>query len=110
MPDWNALLRERLDLSRLAPRQQDEVIAELAAHLEDLYAEYRSQGLSESAAIEHAQSELSSTLARNIQRAKHEEKTMNTRTKQLWLPGLVNLSVAMLILMFDVRKDLGPWM
>ena len=35
---------------------------------------------------------------------------MNPRTKQIWLPGLVNLSVAMLILMFEVHRDLEPWM
>ncbi len=95
MPDWNALVRKRLDLSGFSAQQQTEIVAEPAAHLEDLFVEYRSQGLSEAAAIERAQSELSArNLARNIHRATREKGSMNSRTKQLLLPGLIGMIVS----------------
>ena len=34
---------------------------------------------------------------------------MNQRTRQLWLPGLINLSIAMFVLMFEVHKNFHPW-
>ena len=95
MPDWNALVRKRLDLSGFSAQQQTEIVAELAAHLEDLFVEYRNQGLSEAAAIERAQAELSAkNLAKNIHRAKREKGSMNSRTKQLLLPGLIGMTVS----------------
>jgi len=36
MPDWNALVEQRLAGLALEPEQRAEVIAEVAAHLEDL--------------------------------------------------------------------------
>lgn len=54
MPEWNALVRERLHLAGLSPQQQQETIAELEAHLDDLYAECCTQGLSESEAVTRA--------------------------------------------------------
>lgn len=94
-PDWKAIVCEYLDLSRFSPEQQNEIVAELAAHLEDLYAENLRQGFSAADAIEHARHELSEkNLSKNIHRMKCKEGTMNTRTKQLLLPGLASITVA----------------
>ncbi len=109
MGNWNKIVRERLHLAGLFPAQQDEIITEIASHLDDLCAQYRERGLSESEATERAIHEVTDWrgLAENIERSKQEEP-MNRRTKQLWLPGLINLTAAMLVLLFEVRLDFHP--
>jgi len=99
MPDWNALIREWLNLTELSPAQQDETIAELASHLDGLCEKYRKQGLSEAEAVTRAIYEVPDWrgLAKTIQRAKLEEETMNDRTKRLWLPGLVSTASALVL-------------
>ena len=96
MHDWATLVRERLGRLDLAPEQKKEIVAELAAHLDDCYEEQRGQGLSETKAMQHALDEVCGwrKLARKIQRAKREEEIMNYRTKSIWLPGLVSLTAA----------------
>jgi len=104
MRDWNALVRERLKFADLSQEQQDETFAELASHLDDLCEEYRTQGLNESEAVTRAIHEVTNwrDLAKTIQRAKREEgsmtdRTMNARTKRLWLPGLVSVVIALVL-------------
>lgn len=115
MRDWNALVREHLKLADLSPGQQDETIAELASHLGDLCEEYRAQGLNESEAVRRALEEVTDWrhLAGTIQRAKRKEgsmtdRTMNDRTKHLWLPGLVSFSAAMILLAILIQISLQP--
>lgn len=98
--DWNKLVRERLQPLNLPPKEAQEVVAELAAHLEDLYEEQIQKGRSPSEARERVEQEVVRwrPLARNIQRSKLKEEVMNARTKQLWLPSLVSLTAAMLSL------------
>ena len=114
MPDWNALVRERLNLAELSQAQQDEVTAELASHLDELCKKYRTQGLSESEAVMRAIHEVTDWhgLAKTIQRAKLEEGTMNQRIKRLWLPGLVSTAIALvlpiLLLMTLTRIGVEP--
>ena len=111
MPDWSALVRAHLKLTSLSEETEREIIAELAAHLNDLQREYRAQGLGDSQAAERALSEVTDwrAFAQSIQRAKCAEEPMNSRTKQLWLPGLINLTTAMLVLLFEVHQNLNPW-
>jgi hypothetical protein len=119
MPDWNALVRERL--GAVAPssvkKEDEEFIAELAAHLEDLYEQLRGQGMCESDAIDQALGDVGNWrgLAGRIRRARGEEETMNSRTKTLWLPGLIGLTASMVWLMILQRATLkpslpGPWL
>ncbi|MGC2791569.1 MAG: hypothetical protein WA899_06085, partial [Candidatus Sulfotelmatobacter sp.] len=77
MPDnvtnrWIALVREHLHPLRLPANDQEEVVAELAAHLEDLYEEKLGQGISEPEAAEGVVHEVVRwrSLATRIQRAK----------------------------------------
>jgi hypothetical protein len=37
MPDWNRLISERMGVLALSGEVRDEVVAELATHLEELY-------------------------------------------------------------------------
>jgi hypothetical protein len=111
MPDWNALVRERLKLAEFSPAQQDEIAAELASHLDDLYGECRKQGLSESEAVARTLQEVPDWqgLAKTIHRAKGEEGIMNDRTKRLWLPGLISIVAALVLplLLFTILTHVG---
>src|SRR5271170_1688676 len=96
MPDWNEVVRERLLPLDLPSEKTREVVAELTAHLEDFYEEQIRNGIGESEAQQRTLNEVARwrLLAKNIQRVKREEGTMNARTKQLWLPGIVSLTTA----------------
>jgi hypothetical protein len=98
MTDWKALIRTNLDLSRLTPSQQTETITELADHLEDLYQHYRAQGLDDAKAAALAIDQMSAgwRIAKEIQKAKGEAGSMNIRTRQVWMPTLTTMSIAIL--------------
>ena len=100
MPDWTTLVREHLHPLNLPAKEAQEVIAELATHLEDLYEAQLERGTTEAKAFEKVMQEVSplADLAEKIRRAKIQEEIMNSRTKQFWLPGLVSLASAMTLL------------
>ncbi len=113
MPDWNALVRERLNLSELSPAQQEEIIAELSSHLDDLYREFREQGKSESEAAAQALGDVPNWrgLAKSIRRGKREEGMINDRTKHLWLPGLASVTATLVLthlLLFRILPFIVP--
>lgn len=110
MPDWNLLISERIGTLALSRQVRDEVVAELATHLEELYQACRAPGANESQAIETALSQAADwqTLGREISDAKNEEDGMNDRSKQFWLPGLVTLTASMVWLMMLERWDWRP--
>jgi hypothetical protein len=110
MPDWNALVRDRLRPLDLPAKERQEVVVELAAHLEDLYEEQMRKGLSEPEAHEKVTSEIVrwQELAKDIQRAKLKEGIMNARTKQVWLPGLASLTTSMVFLMILIQISMQP--
>jgi hypothetical protein len=110
MPEWKALVRERMGSVGLSASQEEAIIAELACHLADVYEEARTQGLCKSEAIERSLAQVAdwNTLSRKIRRAKQEEGMMNQRTKTLWLPGLISLTAAMVFLMIFELLSLQP--
>jgi hypothetical protein len=88
MPDWKKLVRERLATLNLPPSTKKEVIAELAAHLEEIHEKVRQTCVTDAVAVELTLQEIDdwSVLARNIRRAKSEGESMNCRTKSLLWP------------------------
>ena len=110
MPDWRNLVRERLDPRKLRADDREEIIAELAAHLEETYSAAFSQGLNEEAATERALQEVKdwTVLSEKISHAKEESPSMNTRTKSLWLPAMATLLGANLFLMGLQRTAFQP--
>jgi cation transport ATPase len=104
------MVRERLGSLSLGTAQQEEIVNELAGHLEDLYQEHRAQGICKSVAMERSLEQVSdwNRLAETIQRAKREEKMMNNRTRTLWVPGLVSLTAAMACLTISTLAGLQP--
>ena len=114
MPDWNNLIRERLGRMNLPQPVQDEVVAELSAHLQDIYEEKIAAGAAESSAMEFAFMQViqGRPLAKEIERAKNKEGIMNDRSKQFWLPALLSLAASMIWLMvieLTAEKLHMPW-
>jgi hypothetical protein len=72
MPDWEKLVSERLGTTGLMPKERADVVAELAAHVEDLYEEKFAKDLSEQEAIKRAFGLVPNwcELSRKISRAK----------------------------------------
>lgn len=91
MPDFERELQQRLGRLRLSPHAEEEVISELAEHLEDAYNSHLATGIISEEAEMRALREIPDgrKLARKIQHAKRGEENMNNRTKQFWLPALV---------------------
>lgn len=99
MRDWQSLVRERMSALNLSPEAKEEVISELAAHLEDDYRNEIARGIGEADASEHVLSNVRwNVLAREIRRATREEESMNNRNRALWLPATINLVVAAILL------------
>ncbi len=107
MPDWQKHVRARLGALGLDPACEQEIIAELAGHLEDRCEEYRWKGAAEDEAAGQAIAEVSSwaKLGRRIRRAK-QEGNMKERLRNLWLPGFAISLLTMGLLTFLNR--VGP--
>jgi hypothetical protein len=105
MPEWNSIVCSNLKHLDLRLSEREEIVAELASHLEDRYGQFLEQGWSESEAFRLTFEEATpwQELAKNINRAKRKEDGMNTRTKTLWLPGLAAFASASILLMFLQR-------
>ncbi|HEV2488337.1 MAG TPA: hypothetical protein VGT03_00895 [Candidatus Acidoferrales bacterium] len=110
MPDFEQALKARLGPLELAPQVADEVFAELAEHLEDLYKSHLAAGIVSEEAELRALREIpdGAELARKIHRAKRGEETMNNRTKQIWMPGLVTSGLATCLLAIFENLGMKP--
>jgi hypothetical protein len=108
MPDWEALVSERLRGISLDAGELREVIAELAGHLEETFEQLRRQGLPEEAAAARALSQVENwpSLRRRIQLARSKGDAMTNRVKQLWVPGFLTLALSMVLLM--AIQFIGP--
>jgi hypothetical protein len=103
MPDWKKLVRDQMPLREMAQRTREEVISEIAAHLEDA---------SEDSSLLDSFGERTSpeflnvhwkNLGRAIECAKRKEEIMNDRSRSLWLPAFINIVVAAtLLIIFDI--------
>jgi len=108
VPDWETLIGQKLAGLSLEAGERREVIAELAAHLEETFEELRQQGLPEEAAVARTLMLVSDwkKLCRRIQIARSTEIMMTNRVRQLWLPGFLTLLLSMVLLM--VIQLTGP--
>jgi hypothetical protein len=117
MADWQRLARQRLTPLALDSAREDEIVAELAGHLEDLYADLVRQGTPEEEAVQSALSAAADwdELRREIQRAGNEEIIMNYRVKTIWLPGACTIALSGIVLRLlqipsaPVPRVLWPW-
>jgi hypothetical protein len=108
MRDWEKLVRLQLAGLALEPEEKDEVITELAAHLDETCEELCRQGLTEEEATWRALSQVKNwpDLRRRIQIARTKEKIMTNRVTQLWFPGLLTFALSMSFL--AVIQKFGP--
>src|SRR5215472_7464390 len=99
MPDWQEFVRRRLAGLALDAAEKDELHAELAGHLQELYESLRRQGVPEQRALSQTWARVGDwdKLQQQIQLARKKENTMTHRTRRLWLPSLVTLLVAMIM-------------
>jgi len=117
MPDWRVIARKKLGPLGLDAKRQEEIVLELAGHLEDLYSDALSQGRSHAEALHSAFDAASdwNELRREIQLAANEEVCMNHRVKTLWLPGACTIALSGMVLRLlqnpsaPVPHVLGPW-
>jgi len=95
MPDWEKLVRDRLSDMRLELQDENDVIVELADHLEEIFESLCRGGMSEHEATRRALARVADwkSLNRNIYLARHQEEIMEPRVRQFWAPGLLGFSL-----------------
>jgi hypothetical protein len=91
MLDWQKLVRQRLSGLALDGAENEEVHAELAAHLEESYEALLRDGVAEPEAMQRALLLASDwkELQRRIYDARSRKDIMTNRVRQLWLPGFL---------------------
>src|SRR5688572_24109116 len=74
MPDWKSEIRQRLGTLNLPPLREASIVEEVAAYLDDCYAEFLANGASPEDAHQRTFEQLGSNevLARELQRAARE--------------------------------------
>src|SRR5581483_5815327 len=95
MLDWKSLVQQQMRNMRVDPLIREEIIAELAGHLEETYENFCQQGLSKREAVQRSLEGIPwRQLSRKIQAAKCKEAFMNERTRQFWIPALASLTIS----------------
>ncbi len=96
MPDWIEVVKERLGPLGLDPRREQEIIAEVASHLEELCDDFRRRGWSEEESVRQAIAAVLNwaEIRQRIRFTEEGEGTMNQRIRSLWLPGLCAAAIA----------------
>ncbi len=81
MLDWREIVRDKLTPLRVGEKRQEDIVAELAGHLDELYEDLVRQGRSEVEAVRFASSSVADwdELRREIQLAANEGGIMNHR-------------------------------
>jgi hypothetical protein len=110
MPDWENLVSRRLAQLALDERERQEVVAELAGHLEEIYEAFRQKGASDDDAIRCALLQVDNwnTLQQEIYVARTKENIMNARTSRLWVPSFVTLAASVITLVGFAFLGLKP--
>jgi len=101
MHDWQKVIRERLAGTAMSRRGREHLVAELSNHLEDLHAELLVSGVAEPEASAKCLQQLNDVqqIAVVVIKSRIWEDAMNQRSRTLWLPGLVTLTLASVLLM-----------
>lgn len=98
MPDWKSEVSRKLGGTEFSASERDDVSSELAGYLDDLSDESHASGDNKSAAMETAAAELheDKRLGAHLYRAR-QERNMNDRTKQLWLPLVATFCASFIV-------------
>jgi hypothetical protein len=105
MPDWQRLVADRLAHTDLLPEVQREVVAEIAAHLEERYAELLRAGSSDPEQQTLQQVSDWRALCRNIRRSKEEPMSV---VRKIVMPGVAAVIAAVAALKVFVYLLIVP--
>jgi hypothetical protein len=110
MLDWQKLVREQLVGLNLGHQEQDEVVAELADHLQEAFESLCREGMSEQGATRRALAQAAdwNALRRKIYLARNKEDIIKPRVTRFWLPGLLGFALAMILEVASYRFDSHP--
>jgi hypothetical protein len=108
MPNSRERIKARLGKLELSPRREEEILRELAEHLEDQVTALEARGVARGEAEREAFNTVSdwSELRKEILLAETEETTMNYRAKVFWLPALCALTLSYGLL--AIMQFIGP--
>lgn len=108
--NWKDLVRRRLSSQHDHRSAGEEIVTELAAHLEDVYDAAQARGLDARSSLELTLQEIQDwhVLLADIRRAKSQEDSMNLRTRSLWLPALASLFASSLFLLALTEISMQP--
>jgi hypothetical protein len=109
MPNWKELVRQRLSGLPLDDAEKDEIHAELAAHLEESYEVFCTEGLPQREAVQRTLGQVADwqDLQRKILIARREQP-MQKRMHQLWIPGFLTLMLSMIFLITLQKLGFQP--
>jgi hypothetical protein len=95
MPDWEPILRKRLDPLGLDAERESEILRELADHLDDAFQQALERGLAPEQAEAWALASEEDWLAlrRNVRSAVRGGNTMASWKESFWMPGLVSVAL-----------------
>jgi hypothetical protein len=114
--DWSKIVSQRMQSPDSPHKVGEDVIAELAAHLEEAYEHAKSRGMTETAALEATMQEVAlqevndwRVLAQDITRTQSMEVDMNDRIKRLWLlVAAAWLGASLLVMVLQPTDRLYP--
>jgi hypothetical protein len=109
MPNWQDLVRQRLSGLALDAAEKDEILAELAAHLEESYEVFCKEGLPQREAVQRTLVQVADwqDLQRKILIARREQP-MQKRVHQLWIPGFLTLTLSTIFLITLQKLGFQP--
>ena len=104
MHDWRRYVRQGFTESAQRHGVDEQVVEELAGHLDDYFTALRLRGVPEAEAMRQVAIRAGDweELRRGVLKAGREE-SMNDRVRQLWIPALVTLTLANVVLALLLR-------
>lgn len=96
MPDWNQVVRDRIGVVRLSPQSREDVVAELASHMEDEYESALSEGITPEQAEARISGQVTDWRLLRHRLETSKEDFMTDRAKQVLIPGIVTFAVSAL--------------
>jgi len=110
VPDWRQFVAGQLAQWPPESPERQEIIEELASHLEETYEHLRHRGASHSQALQGALAQVENwkKLRREILTARTKEHLVNLRTSRLWIPCVVTLGLSVLTLVGFALLRINP--
>lgn len=111
MPDWQEIVRQRLTGLALRSDEAQQVVEEIAGHLDEQYQSLLDRGISEETATHRALQQVTDwrDLKSKIESCRSKEQPMDSRVSQFWLPAFLTILLATSFLMIIEALGFQPW-